>query len=146
MNKFKKTITPEKAANKSQARLLFINNLVRRRRTEAGAGILALVALHFVSQFIFFPEENFLSRQTVLEEKTEQTIVVKNEPSAAQRDVEVKNAAVEPQPVAERIALPEPKTAAALTAKKKIEAREPKVTHESKAERLRRAERLLTGN
>lgn len=133
--------------NKAQAKLLFINNLIRRRRNEAGAGILALVVLHFVSQFIFFPEENFLSRKADFEPQSEQKIAVKAAP-ATKPDAEIKAPAERLSPeTVQPIALPKPKAEAlAAAAKKKNDVREPQEKRESEAERLRRAERLLTGN
>jgi type IV secretory pathway VirB10-like protein len=114
--------------------------LTRRNNTIAGAAILAVIVLHFVSQFIFFPSQKpapeieAMSRQSV-------EIKAENEPVA---EIEIESEPKKPEIVtmpekAPPNAQPEIRIAPSQTLIRKKEPRE------SKAERLRRAERLLTG-
>ncbi|HEX9961887.1 MAG TPA: hypothetical protein VGB00_13210 [Pyrinomonadaceae bacterium] len=117
-----------------------LRKLTRRNQTIAGAAILAIIVLHFAAQFIFFqsekpsPEIEAISRQSV-------EIEAENEPNP---EIEIESEAEKPDVVtmpekAPANVQPEPRIAPTQTLIRKKEPRQ------SKAERLRRAERLLTG-
>jgi cell division protein FtsN len=119
-----------------------LRKLSRKNQTIAGAAILAIIVLHFAAQFIFFqsekpaPEIEAISRQSV-------EIESENQPGP---EIETESEARKPDVVAmpEKAPLnvqPEPKTAPSQQ-QTLIRKKEPR---ESKTERLRRAERLLTG-
>ena len=117
-------------AAKSHFRLSFLSKLTQRFPAKVGgAAISALIVLHFVSQFIFFQNEN-ISPKT----ENEQIVEIKPEYEPAKPDV-----VIIPKSTAPIIAQPERKAAPFRKVAKK------KPRGESKAERLRRAERLLTG-
>lgn len=141
MKRFNQNQAQASEAVESSIRPPVRRKLTRRNQTIAGAAILAIIILHFVSQFIFFqdekpsPEIEAISRQSV-------EIESENEPNL---EIETKSEARKPDVVTmpEKAPLnvqPEPKIAPSQQTL--IRKKEPR---ESKAERLRRAERLLTG-
>lgn len=121
-------------AGKAPARPSFSSKLTRRRKIKIGTAIFVIVILHFVSQFIFFRSENFQSGKISSETANEQNVEIKTE-------YEAKNLenTVTPEIVSPIVVEPASKNAPVPTVVKKKEQRE------SKAERLRHAERILTG-
>ena len=120
---------------KPHIRLSFLSKLTQRFPAKVGgAAISALIVLHFVSQFIFFQNENVQDENISPKIENGQIVEIKPEYESAKPDV-----VTIPKPTAPIIAQPERKTAPFRKVAKK------KQRGESKAERLRRAERLLTG-
>ncbi|HEX8737363.1 MAG TPA: hypothetical protein VF721_18665 [Pyrinomonadaceae bacterium] len=110
----------------------------QRHYTVAGAAILVIIILHFVSQFIFVQSEKASQKIEAINHQSVEVRPENNEvktESAAQQqpeveampDVDVPDVQPETKPVPTRVV---------------IRKKEPR---ESRAERLRRAERLLTG-
>jgi type IV secretory pathway VirB10-like protein len=129
-------------AVESSIRPFVLRRLTRRNQTIAGAAILAIIVLHFAAQFIFFqsekpsPEIEAISRQSVeIESESEPNLEIETQSEARKPDV-----VAMPEKAAPNIQ-PEPKIAPSQQ-QTLIRKKEPR---ESKAERLRRAERLLTG-
>ena len=122
-------------ASESHIRLSFLSKLTQRfPAIIGGAAISALIVLHFVSQFIFFQNENVQNENISPKTENEQIVEIKPEYEPAKPDI-----VTIPKPTAPIVAQPERKTAPIRKVAKK------KQRGESKAERLRRAERLLTG-
>jgi type IV secretory pathway VirB10-like protein len=120
---------------KSDIRLSFLSKLTQRFSAKVGgAAISALIVLHFVSQFIFFQNENVQNENIPPKIENEQIVEIKKEYEPTKPDV-----VTTLKPTAPIIAQPERKTVPFRKVAKK------KQRGESKAERLRRAERLLTG-
>ena len=123
-----------------QIRLSFFNKLTQKLPTKVGgAAISALVVLHFVSQFIFFQNDYVRDEIAPPEIKREQIVEVKEitlEPETVKPDVVINPEQGFDAPI---IVQPESKEDSPLKTVKKKQPRE------TKAERLRRAERLLTG-
>ncbi|MDQ4122465.1 MAG: hypothetical protein M3209_13585 [Acidobacteriota bacterium] len=121
---------------KSRFRLSFFNKLRQRFSAKVGgAAILALIVLHFVSQFIFFQNENAPNEITPPEIENKQIVEIKPESEPAKPSY---------------VTTPEPVTAPRSAPQERKPAPSPKVTkkklpRESKAERLRRTEKILTG-
>lgn len=116
------------------ARQLFLNKPTRRHYTGAGAAILLVIVLHLAAQIVFFKSENPESEITSAKIENEQSVEIKPEYEAKKSVVVEMPAPVSP------IVQPQPKKIApALPVVKKKEPRE------SKVERLRRAEKILTG-
>jgi hypothetical protein len=121
--------------SKSHFRLSFLSKLTQRFPAKVGgAAISALIVLHFVSQFIFFQNEDVQNENISPKTENEQIVEIKPEYEPAKPDI-----VTIPKPTAPIIAQPERKAAPFRKVAKK------KPRGESKAERLRRAERLLTG-
>ena len=121
--------------SKSHFRLSFLSKLTQKFPAKVGgAAISALIVLHFVSQFIFFQNEDVQNENISPKTENEQIVEIKPEYEPAKPDV-----VTIPKPTAPIIAQPERKAASFRKVAKK------KPRGESKAERLRRAERLLTG-
>lgn len=141
MKRFNQNRKQTSNIGESNIRPLFLSKLTRRNNTIAGAAILAVIVLHFVSQFVFFQSEkpafkNEAISQPIAEIKSENDsrIEIETEFEAKKPDVaEVPDAAVSPT------VQPEPGTVAPSRIVKKKE------TRETRAERLRRAEKFLTG-
>jgi serine/threonine protein kinase len=119
---------------KSDIGSLFSSKLVQRHRTIAGATIFAVIIILFISQFIFFQSENHQNEIISAQIENEQSGEVKTEYEARKLDI-----VTMPVPPVKPIVKREPRTAPSRTVIKKKELRK------SKAERLRRAERILTG-
>lgn len=141
MKRFNQNQAQANKAVEQNIRPFVLRKLTRRNQTIAGAAILAIIVLHFVSQFIFFqsekpsPEIEAISRQSVeIESENDPNLEIEIESEAEKPDVvtmpEKAPPNVQPEP---KIAPPQPTL---------IRKKEPRA---SKAERLRRAERLLTG-
>jgi|GEM_PF-3193760 len=121
--------------SKSHLQLAFLSKLTQRFPAKVGgAAISALIVLHFVSQFIFFQNEDVQNENIPPKIENEQIVEIKPKYEPTKPDV-----VIIPKPTAPIIAQPERKTASFRKVAKK------KQRGESKAERLRRAERLLTG-
>lgn len=118
----------------------FLSKPKRKLYIKAGAAIVAIIILHFVSQFIFIQNEKPVSEVSSAAAKNEQSvesiesIEIKTEDESKTSEI-VKA----PIPVPPAAVQPEIKIAPSQMVIKKKEPRE------SRAERLRRAERLLTG-
>ncbi|HEX8250089.1 MAG TPA: hypothetical protein VF599_18085 [Pyrinomonadaceae bacterium] len=135
-------------SGESNIRPSLLNKPAQRHYTRAGTAIFAIIILHFVSQFIFFqgekiaPEIEAIKRQSV-EIQPQQP---QNEQIA---QIEIESAAKKPEAITGRrkaipAAVTQPKPAAAIAPARAVtKKKEPR--GESRAERLRRAERLLTG-
>ncbi|MDQ3800943.1 MAG: hypothetical protein M3384_16090 [Acidobacteriota bacterium] len=113
----------------------------RRHYTRAGAAIFVIIVLHFVSQFIFFQSEKVLPKTEAL---NRQSVEIKPENKPEINKPETAVTAKKPEaavsiPTVAPVVQPQPASAPSRIMIKKKEPRE------SKAERLRRAERLLTG-
>jgi len=131
----------EKKFNQNQLQI----DKVRKLRVQpviTGTAIFAIIIVHFVSQTSFFRNENFISKQNSPKIENEQSTETKTQYGAKSLDVKpmpdkatLKTAPDEVTPSVS----PKPKIVPSNAVIKK---REP---GESKAERLRRAERILTG-
>lgn len=126
------------------ARLSFFSKLAQRFPAKVGgAAISALIVLHFVSQFIFFQNENV--QDEIAPPKIEIEQVVENEQFVEMKPeyVPAKPDAVtmssKPHVAPPAAALPGRKAAPLPKTVKKKQPRE------SRAARLRRAEKILTG-
>ena len=126
---------PVKEAGKSNVRSPFLSKLAQIHYTKAGAAILAIIVLHFVSNFIFFRGESLQSEQTSVKTENKQTAEIKKEYETSDSSVKTTPASVAPVVQPE----PESKSAPARRVTKKKEPRE------TTAGRLRRAEKILTG-
>ena len=127
----------------SSIRPFVLRKLTRRNQTIAGAAILAIIVLHFAAQFIFFqsekpsPEIEAISRQSIeIEPENEPNLEIETQSEARKPDV-----VAMPEKAAPNVQ-PEPKIAPPQPQQTLIRKKEPR---ESKSERLRQAERLLTG-
>ena len=111
--------------------------------TAAGAAILVIIILHFVSQFMFFQSEKTSQeieainhRSVEIKPEIEPSGAIETEGETKKPEVaDIPNAA--PAPVVQPQSKPAPPPSRVVIKKK-----EPR---ESRAERLRRAEKLLTG-
>lgn len=104
-----------------------------------GATIVTVVILHFaVSQFIFFKEG--VKDVSVNELTVEQPAIIKPDDKAEKAETKNMIKSVSPLPQ------PEPKIEARQSVEKETETvNRKKVPRETRAQRLRRAERILTG-
>ena len=116
-------------------RLSFLSKLTLNHYTIAGAAILAIIVVHFVLQFTFIQSENFRSALTSMppEPIKEKSVEIKTDHEAGKSDIVTMPKTVAPT------APPQRKIVPSQTVVKKKEPRE------SRAERLRRAEKILTG-
>lgn len=111
--------------------------------TAAGAAIFVIIILHFVSQFIFFQSEKASQeleavnhRSVEIQPEIEQSVRIETEATAQKPEVvSIPNDA--PVPIVQPQSKPAPPSRAVI--KKKEQPRQ------SRAERLRRAEKILTG-
>jgi len=137
MKRFNQNQIQTTRVGESKIRLSFLSKPTRKHYSKAGAAILAIIILHFVSQFIFFQSEKFESERTSAktenERNNEQNVEIKTEYDARNSAIVTTSAPV-PSTVQR-----ETKIAPSRSVIKKKEQRE------SRAERLRRAERILTG-
>lgn len=126
-------------ANQAEKRTLqssFVGKLRKKFPTKLGAAVFALIVLHFAAQLILFRSENEspkIENDSIVEVETK---------------YDVRTSGVEEMPdVLVPSAIPasvqaEPRTVTPPVQKVTVKKKEPA---ESKAERLRRAERILTG-
>lgn len=107
---------------------------------KIGAAIFAIIVLHFVSQSVLFQNENSYS-------KVEVAPVAEINRESEPRKIEVVNDSATAVPIVRtEIIQPETRTLTPQSAsKKKNEMRETKEARQTRAERLRYAEKLLTG-
>ncbi len=120
--------------DKSDIGSSFSSLLVQRHQTIAGATIFAIIIILFISQFIFFQSENHQNEIISAKIENEQSDEVKTGYEARELDI-----VTMPVPPVKPIVKREPRTVPVRTVIKKKELRN------SKAGRLRRAERILTG-
>lgn len=139
MKKHNQNTNQSNEAGKSNLQPPFISKPSRKLYIKAGTAIFAIIILHFVSQFIFIQNEKLESELTSAVTEPERSVesIDSNEikTEAKTRTSEIIKAPVPAAPILQ----PETKIAPSRTAIKKKEPRE------SRAERLRRAERILTG-
>jgi hypothetical protein len=133
-------------AGKLRLRRLFFSGgtPAQRHYTRAGAAIFVIIILHFVSQFIFFQSEKVLPEtEEALNRQSVELKPAENKPEISKPESAVTAKKPEAAAInitdAAPIVQPQPASATPRTVIKKKE------TRESRAERLRRAERLLTG-
>ncbi len=131
----------EKKFNQNQLQIDKVRKL-RAQPVITGAAIFAIIVVHFVSQTSFFQNENFISKQNSPKIENEQSTETKTQ-------YEAKSLDVKPMPDKATLKTAPEKATPSVSPKPKIvpsnaviKKREP---GESKAERLRRAERILTG-
>ena len=134
MKRFNQNRRQTPGTGESHARPSFLNKLAHRHRNKFGTAIFAIIALHFVSQFIFFPNDDSQMEENSPKVENQQTVEIKTENQVSEPNIVAKPEAAVPS-----IVQPARKIAPPPTLIKKKEPRE------SRAERLRRAERLLTG-
>lgn len=121
---------------------VFFGKIKRMRHSIAGLALFSLVVLHFVSQFTIFKIENPQTEAPVFKPE----IVAENKPVAdaekiiQEEEPETTQAVKTSNPTEPNFVQPKPKPAPARVVIKK---KEP--PRETRAERLRRAERILTG-
>jgi hypothetical protein len=133
MKRFNQNRTQTNEVGNSNVRPSFFGKLAHKHRNKLGAAIFAIIALHFVSQFVFFPSDNPQIEENLPKIENEQTVEIKTENEVAKPNIVAK-----PE-VVPSVVQPERKIAPSQTLIKKKEPRE------SRAERLRRAEKILTG-
>lgn len=124
-------------------RLSFLNKLTLNHYTIAGAAIFAIIVVHFVLQFTFIQSENFRSALTSIppepiKEKSVEIKTVNDEIKTNNEPIKLDIVTI-PKTAASTFPPPQRKTLISQTIVKKKEPRE------SRAERLRRAEKILTG-
>lgn len=135
MKRFNQNRIPANNMHQSKARQSFLMKSAKRNQAIAGAFIFVVIILHFVSQFFFFPGEKFESEVTSVKTKAEESVLIKTENSA--RNSEIGTVTVSVPPV--------------ISSKPKIDAppraiiKKKEPARESRVERLRRAEKILTG-
>lgn len=127
-------------------RLSLLKKLTLNHYTIAGAGIFAVIVLHFVFQFAFIQSENFRSALVSIqpEPMRGKSLEIKIEDNASKSDKNINNINEEASKmeigVSTKTAAPQqPKIVPSKTVEKKKEPRE------NRAERLRRVEKILTG-
>jgi len=122
-----------KKVGESNIRSSFLSKPAQRRYARAVTAIFAIIVLHFVSNFVFFQSENLRSEQTSLKTENAQSAEIKTEYETSNLGAKTIPASVSP-------IVPEPRSVAPSrrTTKKKE-------SRETTAERLRRAEKILTG-
>lgn len=135
MKRFNQTRIQTKEIGKTNIRALSTSKSKRVYYAKIGTAIFAIIVLHFAAQFIFFNSKNLQGENTFAKTENEpikrHSAEIKTEYKAINSDVVTTPA----PPVIQR----EGKIAASPVAEKKKQPRE------TRAERLRRAEKLLTG-
>jgi hypothetical protein len=148
MKKFNQNKIQADGVSESNSRLTVLKKTTKKHQTTAIIAIFSLIVLHFVSQFFFFGagsstiENSSVSVEPVAIEN-QQIAEVKIEKETAEVKVkkEIKDLDVVTTPkTIEPIAKPQPK--AATLSRPLVKRKEPR---ETRAERLRRVERSLTG-
>ena len=139
MKKYNQNTNQLNEDGKSNVQPPFISKPTRKLYIKAGAAIFAIIILHFVSQFIFIQNEKheseITSAATEIEQSSESIKSTEIKTEDKTKTSEIVKAPVTAAPIVQ----PETKIAPSRTVIKKKEPRE------SRAERLRRAERILTG-
>ena len=143
MKKYNQNTKQPNKIGKSNTQSPFLSKSKRRLYIKAGAAIFAIVILHFVSQFIFIQNEKLEIEVTSAATENEQSVEsIENIKSIEIKPLEdeAKTSEIVKAPVpVPPIVQPETKIAPSRMIIKKKEPRE------SRAERLRRAEKILTG-
>ena len=143
MNGFKQNQIQAKKVGESNIRLSFLRKPARKHYSKAGAAILAIIILHFVSQFIFLQNENYESERVSAKTKDTRNNKQNNEQNVEiKTEYEARDSGVMRLPIPAAVpptARHKPEIAPSQMVIKKKEPRE------SRAGRLRRAERILTG-
>ncbi|HLM03031.1 MAG TPA: hypothetical protein VK400_18415 [Pyrinomonadaceae bacterium] len=132
------------SGGESNIRPSFTGKSAQRRYSKAVAAIFAVIVLHFVSQLIFFQDEKISLKTDAVSHRS---VEIEFENELPRAEIKTESAAAAKKPEAETmpetvspVVQPgEQKSAASRVLIKKKE------TRESKAERLRRAEKILTG-
>lgn len=127
-------------------RLSFLRKLTPNHYTIAGAAIFAIIVLHFVFQFTFIQSENFRSALISIQPEPirEKSLEIKIEENTSKLDKNIKKvdgnvSKIETINSPKTVAPQQPKI---IPSKTVVEKKEPR---ETRAERLRRAEKILTG-
>lgn len=127
-------------------RLSFLSKLTLNHYTIAGAAIFAIIVLHFVFQFAFIQRENFRSALISIQPEPlkEKSVEIRIEENSSKLDVNT-NKADENKSKIDTISSSEtvaPQQSEIVPSKTVVKKKE---TRETRAERLRRAEKVLTG-
>lgn len=143
MKSFNQNRTQTNQVKKTYIRPSFFSKLTRKSHTMAAAIIFAVIVLHFASQFIFFQDENNQTANLQTEKTSVVTETIKSVEIEPEYDAENLKIAAMPESVP-RVVKSEIRIAPSRTvmSQKIINKSEPR---ESRAERLRRAEKVLTG-
>lgn len=130
--RFCENCTQAEPFTKQSLRSVLLSKLPKKQPTKLGAAIFALIVLHFLSQFVFFRGE--IKTPQI---ENEQSVEIKTEYKAKMPE-EIKM----PDADIPKVAKPKIETSAPA---RKTAVRKKEEQRESRAERLRRAERFLTG-
>ena len=128
--------TPPNKAEKQHLQSSFVGKLREKFPTKLGAAVFALIVLHFAAQSILFRSENEFPKI-----ENESIVEIETKYDVETPDVEKMSESFVPSAIPAS-AQPEPRIVKPSVQKATIKKKEPA---ESKAERLRRAERILTG-
>lgn len=109
--------------------------------TAAGAAILVIIILHFVSQFMFFQSEKASQEIEAINHRSVE-IKPEIETGGSETEAAAKKPEVADIPNAEAAPVAQPQSKPAPPTRVVIKKKE---SRESRAERLRRAEKFLTG-
>ena len=143
MNRFNQNQIQAKKVGELNAQLSFFNNRTRKHYSKAGAAILAIIILHFVSQFTFLQNENFESERVSAKVEDLRNNKQDNEQNVEiETQYEVKDSGVMQTPVLNDVPPTARHKSEIAPSRTVIKKKEPR---ESRTERLRRAERILTG-
>ncbi len=124
---------------KTNTRASFFSKITQKSHAIAAAIIFAVIVLHFASQFVFFQTEDDQRADFQAKKSSSITETLRNVQIEPEYDAENLKIAAMPESNLETAVKSKIKTAPSRTAVKKVEPRE------SKTERLRRAEKILTG-
>lgn len=119
---------------KQDVRQSFFSKTTKKHYVSVVAAIFAVIVLHLAAQFIFFRSENSESEISSFKIENEQPVEIKTEYETKTPDIIEKPVLAPP--------VVKPKPAAAAPPRTVLKKREPR---ESRTERLRRAEKILTG-
>lgn len=148
MKSFNKNRIQASKVGKRNVRPSFFNILPQKSHAMAAAIIFAVIVLHFASQFIFFQNEDNrtanISPETISFNVEPAAGTVGNVEITPDEEAENIKIAVVPKPVQNAAVKTETEIAPSRTASPRLTMKKKEI-RESKAERLRRAEKLLTG-
>lgn len=134
MKRFNQNQTHKNETLGSKTRWLSSNKSAKKHQAIAGAIIFAVIILHFISQFIFFRGEKFQSEITLVKPKIEESVEIR--PKYETKSSEIVTPPVSISPIGRtKLKISTPPRAI-------IKKKEPRL---SRTERLRRAEKILTG-
>lgn len=138
MNDLNKIQTQANRASAASERRLWSGRQTKKRHAAAGGAIFVFIVLHFVSQIVFFRNEissqEITSVEVIVEENAEIEPRIETEYKTEESVKSVAPGAVSPI-----LTEPKRKVLPASAPKKK------ELPRETRAERLRRAEKILTG-